>query len=140
MSSAGETAPARGLVVGHGGMANGMVDAVRRIAGPAADVLVGVSNEGKGPDALRDEIERLGGSGPVVVFTDMQAGSCAMAARLVARSGGQRAVVCGVNLPMLLEFVFHRSDPLEQLVPRLVEQGKSSITSHLPNVDPPLSR
>ena len=132
--------PARGLVVGHGAMSSGMVDAVRRIVGPAAEALVGVSNEGKGPDALREEIDRLGGTGPVVVFTDMQAGSCAMAARVAARSGGPRAVVCGVNLPMLLEFVFHRADPLEQLVPRLVEQGKSSITAHLPNADPPLSR
>jgi mannose/fructose-specific phosphotransferase system component IIA len=121
-------------------MSSGMVDAVRRIAGPAADALVALSNEGKGPDALREEIERLGGDGPVVVFTDMRAGSCAMAARVVARSGGSRAVVCGVNLPMLLEFVFQRVDPLDRLVPRLVEQGKSSITAHLPNADPPLSR
>ncbi len=132
-------AGARGLVVGHGTMASGMVDAVRHIAGVADDVLVGLSNEGKGPDALKDEIGRLGGDGTVIVFTDMHAGSCAMAARVASRSGGRRAVICGVNLPMLLEFVFHRNDPLDQLVPRLVEQGKSSITAHMPNADPPVS-
>ena len=136
MSSAGSGA--RGLVVGHGAMANGMVDAVRRIAGVADDVLVGISNDGKGPDALKEEISRIGGDGAVIVFTDMHAGSCAMAARIASRSGGRRAVICGVNLPMLLEFIFHRSDPLEQLVPRLVEQGKSSIIAHLPN-DPTVS-
>lgn len=140
MSEAG----ARGIVVGHGAMANGMVDAVRRIAGVAEDVLVAVSNEGKGPDALRDEIDRVAGGGPVVVFTDMHAGSCAVAARTACRSGAGRAVVCGVNLPMLLEFVFHRRDALDLLVPCLVELGRSSITAHLPahptHADPAVPR
>jgi len=117
----------------------GMVDAVRRIAGIDEDALVALSNEGKSPDALRDELARIVGTGSVVVFTDMHAGSCAVAARVACRSGGQRAVVCGVNLPMLIEFAFHRSDPLEELVPRLVEQGRSTITAHLPHADPPIS-
>ena len=135
MSEAG----ARGVVVGHGTMAMGMVDAVRRIAGVAEDVLVALSNEGKGPDTLRDELARIVGSGTVVVFTDMHAGSCAVAARVACRSENRRAVVCGVNLPMLLEFAFHRDDPLEELVPRLVEQGRASITAHGPHADPPFS-
>ena len=121
------------MVVGHGAMAIGMVDAVRRIAGIEEDALVALSNEGKGPDALRDELTSIVGARSVVVFTDMHAGSCAVAARVACRSGGRRAVVCGVNLPMLLEFAFHRSEPLEELVPRLVEQGRSSITAHLPH-------
>ena len=45
---------ARGVVVGHGAMAVGMVDAVRRIAGIGEDGLVALSNDDKGPDALRD--------------------------------------------------------------------------------------
>ena len=130
---------ARGVVVGHGAMAMGMVDAVRRIAGIEEDALVALSNDGKGPDALRDELTRIVGAGTVVVFTDMHAGSCAVAARVTCRSGGRRAVVCGVNLPMLIEFAFHRSAPLGELVPRLVEQGRSSITAHLPHADPPVS-
>jgi len=129
----------RGVVVGHGAMAIGMVNAVRRIAGIEEDALVALSNEGKGPDALRDELTSIVRGGPVVVFTDMHAGSCAVAARVACRSGGRRAVVCGVNLPMLLEFAFHRSEPLEELVPRLVEQGRSSITVHLPRADSPVS-
>jgi mannose/fructose-specific phosphotransferase system component IIA len=35
--------------------------------------------------------------------------------------------VCGVNLPILLDFVFNRHLPLDELVPRLVEKGKGSI-------------
>jgi mannose/fructose-specific phosphotransferase system component IIA len=130
--------PARGIVVGHGAMASGLVDAVRRIAGIADDVLVAVSNEGKGPDALRDELTRLAGKGAVIVFTDMHAGSCAVAARVACRSQGESAVVCGVNLPMLLDFVFHREMPLEQLVPKLVKEAQASITAHL-HADRPVS-
>src|SRR5688572_106684 len=110
---------ARGIVVGHGAMASGLVDAVRRIAGIADDVLVAVSNEGKGPDALRDELGRLAGQGTVIVFTDMHAGSCAVAARVACREQGASAVGCGVNLPMLLDFVFHRDLPLDTPGPKL---------------------
>jgi mannose/fructose-specific phosphotransferase system component IIA len=138
MSDAAASA-VRGVVVAHGGMATGMVDAVRRIAGVGEEALLPLSNEGKGPDALRTELDRLIGHGRVVVFTDMHAGSCAVAARVACRARGERAVVCGVNLPMLLEFVFNRELPLDQLVPRLVEQGRAAVTAHLPHADPAVS-
>jgi N-acetylgalactosamine PTS system EIIA component len=133
-------APARGVVVGHGMMATGMVDAVKRIAGIADDVLVSVSNEGKGPDALREELARFTCEGKVIVFTDMHAGSCAMAARVACRTQGETAVICGVNLPMLLDFVFHRELPLDVLVPKLVEEAQAAITAHMPHADRPVSR
>ena len=37
-------------------------------------------------------------------------------------------VVSGVNLPVLLDFVFHRDMPLAALVERLVEKGRAGIT------------
>ncbi|MDE2773022.1 MAG: hypothetical protein OXI46_04875 [Gemmatimonadota bacterium] len=139
MRAVNETAapPAYGVVLGHGGMATGLVDAVHRIAGVEGNVLIALSNEGKGPEALRDELARTAGPGPALVFTDMHSGSCALAARLVCRSR-ESAVVCGVNLPMLLEFVFNRELPLDQLVPRLVERGRAAVTAHLPNADSPV--
>jgi mannose/fructose-specific phosphotransferase system component IIA len=36
--------------------------------------------------------------------------------------------VSGVNLAVLLDFVFHRDLPLTELVERLVEKGKLGIT------------
>ena len=140
MSDDAPKAGARGVVVGHGAMAAGMVDAVRRIAGVGDDVLVSVSNEGKGPDALKQELAGIVGNGPVVVFTDMHAGSCAVAARVACRAGPQSAVVCGVNLPMLLDFVFHREVPLPELVEKLVREGRAAITAHPPHADRPVSR
>lgn len=121
----------RGVVVAHGPMARAMVDAVRRIAGDAADALVPLSNDGKAPRTLAEELDAALGDGPVVVFTDLQSGSCGMAALSSCRGGAERVVVCGVNLPMLLDFVFHRDLTLDELVERMVDRGRSSITSPL---------
>lgn len=117
----------RGLVVAHGSMAEGLIDAVRRIAGGAADALVPVSNEGRNPQQLKATLAELAGDGPVVVFADLLSGSCGMAAFASCRDSEHGAVVCGVNLPVLLDFVFHRELPLEELVPRLVDKGRDGI-------------
>ncbi len=117
----------RGAVVAHGSMAEGLVDAVRKIAGQAADALIPVSNENRTPQDLRSELEHLAEGGPLVVFADLGSGSCGMAAFSSCREGDDRAVVCGVNLPVLLDFVFHRDLPLEELVPRLVRKGREGI-------------
>ncbi|MGB1840889.1 MAG: PTS sugar transporter subunit IIA [Longimicrobiales bacterium] len=122
----------RGVVVAHGPMATAMVDAVRRIAGDRADALVPVSNDGKGPDELRNELEGLVGEERAVVFTDLLAGSCGMAAMSSCRNRERRAVVAGVNLAMLLEFVFHHDLPLDELVQRVQDRGRASITQPVP--------
>ena len=121
----------RGIVVAHGSMAQGMVDAVRSIAGGAADALTPVSNSGLSPSDLKAKLEELAGSDQVVVFADLLSGSCGMAAMVSARDQRTRAVVCGVNLPVLLDFVFHRDMPMHELVPRLVSKGRDGI-SRLP--------
>ena len=119
--------PVTGVVVAHGPMARAMVDAVRHIAGDAADALHPLSNEGKGPADLKNELDDVLGEGPAVVFVDLQTGSCGMAAMLCCRETSRRAVVSGVNLPMLLDFVFHRELPLDEIVERVVEKGRDSI-------------
>ncbi len=117
------------MLLGHGKMAEGMVDAVRKIAGLDDDALVPLSNEGCNPQTLAAQVNALVGDAPTVVFTDLCTGSCALSAQLTCRSNGHRAVVHGVNLPMLLDFVFHRELPLDELVPRLLEKGKDSVKS-----------
>ncbi len=124
-----ESTPVRGVLVAHGAMAEGLVDAVRKIAGTEPDALVALSNDGLAPDALGQKIEVLLGDAPGVIFTDMPSGSCAMAARLTCRSSKERVVVCGVNLPMLLDFVFHRDMPLDELIQRVLDRGRRGIQS-----------
>jgi len=117
----------RGIVVAHGTMAAGLVDAVRRIAGGAADALTPLSNDGLSPQDLRARLEDLAGDGPVIVFADLLSGSCGMAAMVSCKDEGGRAVLCGVNLPILLDFVFHRDMPVDELVARLERKGRDGI-------------
>ncbi len=125
----------RGVLLSHGKLAEGMVDAVRRITDLDDGVLVAMSNEGQNPQGLAEQVDVLVGSAPVVVFTDLGTGSCALTAQLTCRDKGRRAVVFGMNLPMLLEFVFHRELSLSELVPRLLAKGKEGVKT----TDPPVS-
>lgn len=122
-----DSSGAIGVVVAHGAMAEGLVSAARRIAGESANGLRALSNDGKSPGQLRSELEEIAGEDRAVVFVDLQAGSCGMAALSCCRDSLRRVVVCGVNLPMLLDFVFHRDAPLEELATRLVEKGRAAI-------------
>ncbi len=125
----GRHLPVRGIVLTHGEMCFGMVDAVRKIAGAPDEALVAVSNDGSGPEELQRRVAEAAGDGPSLIFTDLQSGSCAFAARLACREPESRRVVFGANLPMLLDFVFHRELPLDELVERMIEKGRESIHS-----------
>ncbi len=124
-----EASGIRGIVVAHGAMAQGLVDAARRIAGGAADALAALSNEERSPQELKDELDRLADGAPTILFADLLSGSCGMAAMVAARDTDRRRVVCGVNLPILLDFLFHRDMPMEELVDRLVAKGRDGIRS-----------
>lgn len=123
--------PARGVIVAHGQLADGLVGAVRQIVGAAPEVLVGVTNLGLGREELcRSTLEAL--SGPRnLVFTDLPGGSCHLAAMTVTRQLPEVPVVTGVNLPMLLDFVFNLRLGFEELVPRLTERGRTAIGGNL---------
>lgn len=118
----------RGLVVAHSSLAEGLVSAVRQIAGVGEEVLRPLSNEGRGPEGLLEALQRELGAAPAILFTDMPSGSCAFAARKITLSRPDTGVVCGVNLPILLDFVFHRDLPLPELVGRLTEKGRAGIS------------
>ena len=124
-----EAEAALGVVVGHGAMAQGLVDAAQCITGGIADCLAPLSNDGKSPEQLKSELEGMVGDSRSVVFVDLPSGSCGMAALGCCRNSARRVVVSGVNLPILLDFVFNRRLPFEQLVPRLLESGRASIAT-----------
>lgn len=118
----------KGVVVGHLGMPEGMVEAVRHITGIAVDALTPVSNRGKSPDALAAEVESVIGAEPAIIFTDLPGGSCGFAARRLSKSLPELVVISSVNLPMLVDFAVHRTMPLAELVPRLLQKGRAAIT------------
>lgn len=118
----------RGLIISHSSLGEGMAAAVRKISGIGEEALGAVSNEGRGPEALITAIHERAGDAPVVLFTDLGGGSCAFAARKIAAQRPSTGLVCGVNLPVLLDFVFHRELPLPDLVERLIASGRAGIT------------
>ncbi|MFW5946950.1 MAG: PTS sugar transporter subunit IIA [Gemmatimonadota bacterium] len=120
--------PVRGAVVAHSDVARALVEAVRIIAGLEPGALVAVSNEGLGPDAIRDRLaEALPDGDPAIIFSDLREGSCGIAAQRLCLGRPGHVVVTGVNLPMLLDFAMKRHLPMEDLVQRVVDRGRNAI-------------
>jgi mannose/fructose-specific phosphotransferase system component IIA len=117
----------RAVLLGHGGMPEGMVDAVRHITGCDPDAIVPITNRGMSPDALMEEVQRVLGTGPGIVFTDLQSGSCGFVARRLSHTSTGIVVISGVNLPVLLDFAMNRTLPLDDLVPRLLSRGRAAM-------------
>jgi mannose/fructose-specific phosphotransferase system component IIA len=118
--------PTVGVIISHAEVAAALVGAVRTISG-VSDALQAVSNEGCDPKALAQRIEEAIGERPAVLFVDLPGGSCLSSAVRLSRGRGERAVVTGVNLAMLLDFVFHRDVPPAEAAKRAVEAGSRAI-------------
>lgn len=122
-----EPAALRAVLLGHGGMPDGILDAVRHITGCEPDAIVPISNRGMSPDALAAEVQRVIGAGPGIIFTDLPSGSCGFVARRLSVNATGLVVISGVNLPLLIDFAMNRNMPLEDLVPRLLARGRAAM-------------
>jgi len=118
--------PLRGIIVSHSAVAEALVAAVRAITG-VHDALVAVSNEGCDYAALKERLASAIVGGPAVLFVDLPGGSCLVSSLRFARGRADLGVVTGVNLAMLLDFVFHRDQPPAEAVRRAVEVGARAI-------------
>jgi PTS system mannose-specific IIA component len=119
------------LLVTHGVLGRELVSTVEAILGKQTDVIT-ISNNGLSADGLVqrivDEITPLPADAPVVLFSDLAAGSCGIASRRAELGARALKRIAGVNLPMLLEFFHYRDSlPLEQLLPRMEAKGKAGI-------------
>lgn len=115
----------RGIIVSHAAVAQALVAAVQAITG--IDVLTAVSNEGCGTEALAERLRDAVGEGPAVLFVDLPGGSCMTSSTRYAKQHAHIAVVTGVNLAMLLDFVFHRDVTPEEAARRAVDAGGKAI-------------
>jgi mannose/fructose-specific phosphotransferase system component IIA len=62
-----------------------------------------------------------------VLFVDLPGGSCLTGSLRFARGHAELAVVTGVNLAMLLDFVFHRDLTPADAARRAVDAGGRAI-------------
>ena len=116
----------RGVVVCHGTLAGALVQAAEQISGLGGG-LIPVSNSGCDRDALEDRVLAAVDGHPAVVFVDLASGSCLFAVLKRLRSEQLVKVVTGVNLAMLVDFVFHRSLSPAEAATRAAAAGEKSI-------------
>jgi mannose/fructose-specific phosphotransferase system component IIA len=116
----------RGIIVSHAAVAEALVAAVYAITG-VEGALVPVSNEGCDQDALKQRLLEAAAGQPAVLFVDLPGGSCLTSSIRFARGRAELAVVTGVNLAMLLDFVFHRDVLPAEAARRAVESGAKAI-------------
>ena len=117
----------RALVAGHGDFAAGLVSAVGQITG-RGDAFVILSNRDmSAADVERAMRERVDAEGIEVIFTDLPAGSCTMAARRLQRERPAVVLVTGTNLATLLDFVFHTDVAAGEAAQHAAEKGRAAL-------------
>lgn len=118
------------VLISHGSLAEGMKNAVEMIVGPQTAFLTIGMQPGTDPTDLRQSIEAavnsFGADQDVLVLIDILGGSPANASSHLALQGTQ--VICGVNLPMLLELLIQREhSTLRELTTLAIQAAKEGI-------------
>ena len=114
------------IVLAHGQLASGLVSAVEQITGMGSR-FIAMSNTGLSGAELEQQLRALvEQTGAKVVFTDLPAGSCNIAAFRLLRDR-EVIVVSGVNLPTLLHFVTHPQLSPEVAATEAVERGAPTL-------------
>jgi mannose/fructose-specific phosphotransferase system component IIA len=116
----------RGVVAAHGSVAEALVRAVESISG-ITGALRAVSNTDCDRGKLEERIHEAIGGGPAVLFVDLPSGSCLFAALSRFKNEPDVQVVTGVNLAMLVDFVFHREATPAAAAERAAAAGTKAI-------------
>jgi PTS system N-acetylgalactosamine-specific IIA component len=125
-----DTSGVRALVAGHGDFAAGLISAVEAVTG-RGELLEPIQVKGLcGEDIQQLLRERLRATHALVIFTDLQAGSCTMAARRLLRDEHDVLLVSGTNLPMLLDFVMSTVASPHDAARSAVERARSAIAAY----------
>jgi mannose PTS system EIIA component len=127
------------VVVSHGPLAEGLKGAAEMIVGPQERFLAIGMDPAADLDRLREQIEAAakevsaGEGAGVLVLVDLMGGSPANASAYLARSGA--AVICGVNLPLLLEVLTTREranvEELTKIALQAARDGVIDLTEML---------
>jgi len=120
----------RGIIVGHGAFAEAILQTAEQIVGKQQLIDV-VSNKGLSGTMLIEKIKKAIGPSKereTIVFVDLPGGSCTISCYNLLKNMNDLNVLCGVNLPILLEFFMLREKhSAQELVPILIKKGKENI-------------
>jgi PTS system N-acetylgalactosamine-specific IIA component len=120
----------RAIVAGHGDFAAGLVSAVDQITGRGNQLIPIAVHKLCVEDIEALLRQRMLDENVRVIFTDLQAGSCTMAARRLLRGMDDAVLVAGANLPTLLDFVFAEGKTAPEAARHAAERGKAAIAAH----------
>jgi mannose PTS system EIIA component len=118
------------VVVSHGPLAQGLIGAAEMIVGAQMNLCAVGMGAAADMGSLRSEIESaiqaVGGANNALVLVDLLGGSPSNASAYLAVAG--TPVICGVNLPMLLELLMAREASTPRaLADHALQAGKDNI-------------
>lgn len=117
------------IIAAHGDLATGFVSAVQQITG-RGDLFLPMSNTGLGAAEIERAILDLVDAGTIrVIFTDLPAGSCTIAARRVLAARPHVVLVTGTSLPLLLDFMSHEELEPAEAATHAVDRAVRSLTT-----------
>jgi PTS system mannose-specific IIA component len=129
------------VLVSHGLLAEGLKDAAEMIVGPQTHFLTVSMQPDTDLASLRMMLEQavtaVASDGGALVLVDILGGSPANASSSLALQGIE--VICGVNLPMLLELLIQRENSsqreLAAIALQAAKQGVINLTQQLTHRD-----
>jgi len=119
----------RGILIGHGDFAKAMLKAAEKIVGKQRYVNV-ISNVGLSCDLLSKKINKIihESRNEKIIFIDLPGGSCALSCLNIAKTTKNLNIICGANLPILIEFFLLREKySAKELTPTLIKKGRENI-------------
>jgi N-acetylgalactosamine PTS system EIIA component len=115
------------IVAAHGDLAFGFVSAVEQITG-RGELFLPMSNTGLGAADIERALLSLVDTRQIrVIFTDLPAGSCTIAARRVVAARPHVVLVTGASLPLLLDFMSHEELEPTEAVTHAVDRAVRSL-------------
>jgi PTS system N-acetylgalactosamine-specific IIA component len=115
------------IVAAHGELAAGLVSAVQQITGRGG-LFLPMTNASLGAAEIERAILELVDARKIrVIFTDLPAGSCTIAARRVVAARPGVVLVTGASLPLLLDFMSHDELDPAQAASHAVDRAVRSL-------------
>jgi PTS system N-acetylgalactosamine-specific IIA component len=121
--------PPVAIIAAHGDLAAGFLTAVDQITG-RGDLFLAMSNMGMGAAEIERAMLKLVDERNIrVIFTDLPAGSCTIAARRVLAARPGVVLVTGASLPLLLDFMSHEELAPAEAATHAVDRAVRSLTT-----------
>ncbi|MEO0129190.1 MAG: PTS mannose transporter subunit IIAB [candidate division WOR-3 bacterium] len=127
----------KGIIIGHGNFSQALLNTVEKILGKQ-DMVDVISNESLSCESLTEILKKLINSDnqEKIIFVDLPGGSCAISCLNVLKENKNLKILCGINLPMLLEFFLLREKyNVDELVPILLKKAKENIITLGGNIE-----